>query len=244
MPARLIDTHCHLDLYPDPRALASRCEAAGVYTIAVTNTPSVFEHTASLSHGMRYVRPALGLHPELAVQRRGELPQMWELLGRTRYIGEIGLDYRPGNEEERALQRSVFEQILERCDSAGGKILTVHSRGSAEDVVAAVGPSFNGVVVLHWYSGSPGTLDRAVSQGFYFSINPAMCRGKRFRSLLSRIPRDRILTETDGPFVSVGQRPAEPDDVSAVTGIIAAEWGEDELAVRAEIFDNLRRILT
>lgn len=243
MPARLVDTHCHLDLYPDPAALAARCEAAGVYTIAVTNTPSVFEHTEALSRGARYVRPALGLHPELAIHRRGELQRMWELFDRTRYIGEIGLDYQPGNEKERPVQRSVFDQILQRCDAAGDKILTVHSRGAAEDVVAAVGSGFRGSIILHWYSGSSKILGHAVSQGCYLSINPAMCQARRFRSLLAGIPRDRILTETDGPFVAVGSRSADPTDVGVVTNAIAAEWGEDEQAVRTTVLANLRAIL-
>lgn len=244
MATKLVDTHCHLDLYPDPAAIATRCEVEGVYTVAVTNAPAVFERTEELTRGMRYVRPALGLHPELAVQRRGELPKMWDLLERTRYIGEVGLDYQPGNEDQRAIQRTVFDQILQRCDAMGNKVLTVHSRGSAEDVVAAVGASFRGVVILHWYSGSQKVLDRAVAQGCYFSINPAMCQGKRFRSLLAGIPRERVLTETDGPFVSVGRRAAQPSDVRGVTQTIAAEWGEDEADVRTRIFGNLKMILT
>ena len=71
----LFDTHCHVDLYPDPVGLVREAERRGIYTIAVTNTPSVFPATAAIVKGCRYVRPALGLHPQLAAERRGELPR-------------------------------------------------------------------------------------------------------------------------------------------------------------------------
>ena len=69
---RLIDTHCHLDLYPDPAAILAECERQGIYTIAVTNTPAAFPACRAMVEKSRYVRAALGLHPELAVARERE----------------------------------------------------------------------------------------------------------------------------------------------------------------------------
>jgi TatD DNase family protein len=243
VPAALVDTHFHLDLFPNAAAIAERCEAQQIYTVAVTNAPCVFEKTERITRGKKYLRAALGLHPELAVARRGELPTFRTLLPRTRYVGEVGLDYSTPSASDRRIQRSVFEEILGLCSEAGDKVLTVHSRRAADDVVDAIGSSFRGTVVLHWYSGSEKTLERALTAGVYVSINTAMCEGKRFRSLLSRIPRDRILTETDGPFVGVGGRKAEPADVQGVVAALARLWGQEAWEVIRLLFGNFARAL-
>jgi len=70
-PVELVDAHCHLDLFPDPAALARHVNERRIHTIAVTNAPSVFAHTEHLAAGSAYLHPAIGLHPEL-VATHGE----------------------------------------------------------------------------------------------------------------------------------------------------------------------------
>jgi len=106
--------------------------------------------------------------------RHRELPLLEELLGETRYVGEAGLDYVTRDPAERARQRQVFATILNCCASHGDKVLTIHSRRAADEVVAMLGADFPGTAILHWFSGSSKTLAKAVAQGCFFSINPAM----------------------------------------------------------------------
>src|SRR5689334_4805517 len=131
---QLVDTHCHLDLYPDPSRIIHEVNAGGVYTIAVTNTPSVFRPLVALARRAARIRVALGLHPELAHRRQSELPLLLELLPETRYIGEIGLDHVTTDASDRASQRRVLDAILRACDAVGDKVLTIHSRRAADDV--------------------------------------------------------------------------------------------------------------
>lgn len=243
MAANLFDTHFHLDLFPDAPAVVQRCEAQRIYTIAVTNAPCVFEKTERLTHGTRFLRPALGLHPELAVERRGELALFRALLPRTRYIGEVGLDYSTSSGSDRRTQRSVFTEILRLCSETGDKVLTVHSRRAAEDVVDAIGDSFRGTVILHWYSGSWKALERALAAGAFVSVNTAMCESKRFNQLVTRVPAERLLTETDGPFVGVRGRKAEPADVREVIAALSRSWGQDEDEVSRTLHANFARAL-
>jgi len=245
--AALLDTHCHVDLYPDPVALVREIERRRVYTIAVTNTPSVFLRLCEIVGGARYVRTALGLHPELAVSRHRELPQFAILLPRTRYVGEVGLDYQTAVEAQRATQRRVLTTIIEQCDAAGGKVVTVHSRRAADDVVDAFGERFRGTYILHWYSGGVRALRRAVANGAYFSVNPAMVRSERGRSLIAEVPRERIVTETDGPFVTVGSstaaKAAVPADVRGVVTELGRLWGVDEDESRDIVIRNFSVLL-
>lgn len=246
-PAALVDMHCHVDLFPDPLALIKQIERHRVYTVAVTNTPSVFSRLCELVGSAQFVRAALGLHPELAAERHRELALFESLLSRTRYVGEVGLDYQTSVEADRSTQRRVLTAIIEQCDAVGGKIVTVHSRRAADDVVDAFGERFRGTYVLHWYSGGVRALRRAVQRGAYISVNPAMVRSERGRTLISEVPRDRVLTETDGPFVMMGPSaaalPATPLDVSHAVAGIAALWAVDIEEARATVYRNFTALI-
>lgn len=242
--ASLVDTHCHIDLYPSPADVLQRCEAERIYTVAVTNAPSVFSHTQSLCGGKRYVRAALGLHPELMRTHAHELNLMWPLLDQTRYVGEIGLDYTTTDESERRVQRDAFDQILSHCATYGNKVLTVHSRRAAADVLAAVGQRFAGTVILHWFSGTLKQADAAAASGFYFSVNTAMIRSAASQKLIARLPPERILTETDGPFVTTGGRPSHPADTALVVEYLSRLWRTSTEDTRAGVLSNFHDLLT
>jgi TatD DNase family protein len=241
--AALVDTHCHVDLFPDPAALVRQIERQRVYTIAVTNAPNVFPRLCEIVGDARFVRAALGLHPELAVQRHSELPQFAMLLPRTRYVGEVGLDYQTTVESERAIQRRVLSTIIEHCDTSGDKVVTVHSRRAADDVVDAFGERFRGTYILHWYSGGVKALRRAVANGAFFSFNTAMMRSERGRAAALEIPRERVLTETDGPFVLVENAPAEPDRVRLVIDGLAGLWNTSRDEAQCIVYDNFASLL-
>lgn len=223
-----VDFHCHLDLYPDYEAAVARAEAARIYTLTVTTTPKAWPRNHELTRHTRYVRAALGLHPQLVADRAGELA-LWErYLPETRYVGEVGLDAGPRFYKSLEAQKNVFQRVLECCAEAGGKILTVHSMRSVPavlDMIEAHFPRDRGSVVLHWFTGSKSNARRAAALGCYFSINADMTRTDRGRELIRSLPRDRILTETDGPFTQIEGRPAEPPDILVTTASIAKVFG-------------------
>jgi TatD DNase family protein len=244
--ARGVDFHCHLDLYPDHEAAIARAENAGIYTLTVTTTPKAWPRNAELTRCCRFVRPALGLHPQLVAEREAELP-LWERhLADTRYVGEVGLDAGPRFYRSFDAQLRVFRFVLERCAEAGRKILTVHSVRSVKlvlDMIEAHLPPDRGRVVLHWFTGSRSEARRAAALGCYFSINAEMARSDRGRALLAELPLDRLLTETDGPFTQVGGRPAEPADVAAAVGAIASARNLAADDVARAVLSNLRQLL-
>src|SRR4030095_3061057 len=192
----LVDAHCHLDLYREPRAIAGEIEESRIHTIAVTNAPSVFFHTRNLARGKMYLHAAVGLHPELVHSHGHELSQLLDAITTNTFVGEVGLDYQTSDPIIRAQQKKVLGAVLDRCAELRGKILTLHSRRAATDVIAAIGQKFPCPATLHWFSGSKKDLRRAVCNGLYFSVNPAMVRSKTGTALIDEMPRDRILTET------------------------------------------------
>jgi TatD DNase family protein len=238
-----IDTHCHLDLYPNYLPLIDKIEKDQIYTIAVTNTPSVFRQSAKLVIGKKYIRTALGLHPQLVAERFKELDLMISLLGETKYIGEIGLDFTTNNKEQQLLQEKIFAAILQSCADYGNKILTIHSRRATSRVIDMIGSSYNGKVIMHWFSGTRKDLERAISYGFYFSINPSMISSDKGRNLINDIPSDRILTESDGPFVKVNGKPISPSETKETVYTLAEFFNCDINQMRDIIYNNFRNIL-
>lgn len=241
-----VDFHCHLDLYPDLQAAIAKAEAARIYTLTVTTTPKAWPRNHELTRGKRYVRAALGLHPQLVAERAGELA-LWEShLSETRYVGEVGLDAGPRFYTSLDSQKRVFRTVLERCAEAGGKILTVHSVRSVPtvlDMIEHLLPRDRGVVVLHWFTGSKAEARRAAALGCYFSINTEMTRSDRGRALVAELPMDRLLTETDGPFTQIDGRPTEPADARMAVEAIARVHNLPADAIDRAIRTNLQTLL-
>lgn len=240
----LVDAHCHFDLFPNPREILQEAERNRIYSIAVTNTPSVFEPMRRLAEGLKYVRPALGLHPELALQRSSELGIFEREISKTRYVGEVGLDYKVVvKSADRAKQRAIFEEILGHCARLGGRILTVHSRRAETDVVAALREHRPGPFILHWYSGSLKALSAAIDAGAYFSVNAAMVRSERGQRLIRDMPRERVLTESDGPFVQAGGRSASPIGVRDTMTLLRQFWAVPRGEAEEQVLNNFHSLL-
>jgi TatD DNase family protein len=243
MGVGLVDAHCHLDLYPAPERRVKCVEEAGIYTLAVTNAPSVFLESRRRLDGQRFVRTALGLHPELAARRRRDLPRFLELAGHTRYIGEVGLDYTTNDEVDRRAQARTFEAILAAC-ARPDRLLSVHSRRAADAVLERIGTGYPATIVHHWFAGSLRAVERLVAAGHYVSVNPTMLEGLAGQRIVSALPRERVLTETDGPFAQVAGRPAVPSDVVLVVQHLARLWDLNEGNAAAQVLSNFRRALT
>jgi TatD DNase family protein len=235
----VIDFHCHLDLYADPAAVRDECERRGLYLLSVTTTPSAWKKTAELAANAKRVRTALGLHPQLAQERMGELVQFDDLLPAVRYVGEIGLDGSPEFRSQWESQCETFEHILSRCSDAGGRVMSIHSRRASREVLDALDAYPNaGAAVLHWFSGSVRDLHRAVSLGCWFSVGPGMLASQRGRSLVTRMPRERVVTESDGPFAQVDGKSIMPWSVEDAIRDLGLLWNLPEESVRQIIRDN------
>lgn len=196
------DTHFHLDLMSDPEKVADEIEKNQVYTIAVTNSPSVFFFTEKIASERKFIRPSLGLHPELAAERYKEVEQFSSLIDRSRYIGEIGLDNSKKSPRDYQKQKEVFEKLITICADKGDKILSVHSRRAAKDVLDILGKNFPGKVILHWYSDSLRHVEAAADRGYYFSFNYKMLQSQNGQQILNRVPKNQILLESDAPFTT------------------------------------------
>ena len=241
----MIDFHCHVDLYKDPHGVLREAVERKCYVLAVTTTPLAWKGTCDLVGSARRVKVAAGLHPALAATRHREINQLCALLSETQYVGEIGLDGSRPHRPSLSIQRQVFEAVLTTCESVGGRIMTIHSRGATALVLDHLeAHSKSGVPVMHWFSGTRAELERAIEIGCWFSVGPAMLRGEKGRRLTSWMPPDRVLTETDGPFAHRAGTPLVPWDVKEAERVLGRLWKLSTTAVQQQLSLNLRHLVS
>lgn len=241
--SKFVDAHCHIDLYKSESPILAQIEENKIWTLAVTNLPKVFFHTKNLSLKSIYVQPAVGFHPELAAQFENDMETIDVLIKDNQFVGEIGLDFVTNDASARTKQQRVFSHILSVCSTYPNRVLSVHSRRATNVVLQHIPFNFPGAVILHWFSGSPRELDDAVKLGCYFSLNPAMLLSNAGRKVASLVPKNRVLTESDGPFVLVEGEPAGPKMMPKLVEMIAELWNEPFETVRAQIVNNLTSCL-
>lgn len=239
--ANLYDTHFHLDLFDSREKIIKEIDDNQIYTIAVTNLPVLYTKlNESLSS--KFIRPALGFHPELLNQYKHLIPQMWSLLSETRYIGEVGLDFKTGK-TYKELQISFFSELIERCNILGNKILTIHSRQSASEVVSIIGGDFKGKVILHWYSGNKSTLKKAIDNGYYFSINYSMVNSNSSKELIKHIPLERLLLETDAPFIKFNDKPFSMLAIKDIVKGLALILNLEQMDMTTILWTNFKTLI-
>ena len=238
----MIDTHAHLDACADPaEALVERARSAGVDRIvAVGSGLGSCRETLAIANREAGVWAALGIHPHQAADPDADqLDELRALLADQRAVavGETGLDfYRDYAPRDR--QRDLFARQLELAADVG-KPVVVHTRAADEETVAALRP-FDGTVILHCFS-SPELLPVALERGYFVSFagNVTYPKAEDLREVARRVPADRLLTETDSPYLSPQPRrgrPNEPANVVHTVAALADARGEDptELAARVD----------
>lgn len=224
----MIDTHCHFDMMPKPEAYIRQRELAGDIVIGMTNLPSHFQMGQPHLRGYKHVRLALGMHPLLAAESKKEIPLFKRLVDQTSYIGEIGLDFSKDGYTTKDEQIAVLRELLSAIRGKK-KIVSVHSRKAEKELLALLCEYEIENVVFHWYSGPVDLIPDILAQGYYFSVNEAMCLSKNGRAIIEKIPRERLLTETDAPY-------NERTNIRAVLDYIKMS--------ETDVFQNFRDLIT
>ncbi len=239
------DTHCHLDAYDDSKAVIEAVGRSGMPVVWVGTTPANFPASLRLAEPWPNITVAPGLHPQDALRCRDQTSALVGQIQQpgTTWVGEVGLDNVERTADEQAAQREVFDAVLHACADIGDdrRVLTIHSRRAAADVLDALDSGFPRAV-LHWFSGNDAELDRAIAERRWFSVSPAMTASRPRRASVRRMPRDRVVLESDGPYAKLNGRPTRPADVAEVIPQLASLWAMPRDAVRRQLADNFARL--
>jgi TatD DNase family protein len=247
----LVDTHCHLDMVEHLDDALERMRAAGVaraVTIGVDRASSEWAVRAARTHAQIWA--TVGLHPHDAKDQSDELLSYIEHLASTEErvvgVGEAGLDYHYDN-SPREKQREVFAKHVEMARRVG-KALVIHTRDAWDDtfsILASAGAPER--VVFHCFSGGPEEARRALDAGASLSFAGVVTfkNAASLREAAAVAPLDRIVVETDAPFLTPMPhrgKPNEPAYVSLVADAIAAVKGVPADEVARATSENAARL--
>ena len=243
----MIDTHAHLDACDeDAGELLVRARAAGVTRVVTIGTGIDSCHAAlAIADEHEGVTAALGIDPhQAATAEAGRVDELRELLTRPSVVavGETGLDGHYGA-DTLPEQRLLFEAHLALAEALGLPVV-IHSRAASVETAAALA-LFPGTVILHCFS-EPALLDPALEWGYYVSFagNVTYPKAVGLREMAARVPADRILAETDSPYLApqpVRGRRNEPAHVIHTLAVLAAQREETASELERRIDENADR---
>lgn len=238
----MIDFHCHLDLYSNPIEVYEEAKKKKSKILVVTTSPRAYLKTSQVFCESDLIQVAMGLHPEILTRKINEIELFIESISKCRYLGEVGIDGNGENRNTVQIQEKFFMDVLEEAERQKGKILSIHSRGASSKVLRIIEKTLDrNTVVLHWFTGNTKELEWAISLGCIFSINPNMCITNSGREIIKKIPLDRILPETDGPFTQKNGIPYMPWDTTVIN-YLAREYGMSEADINNIMENNLLSI--
>lgn len=232
---RLIDMHFHLDFYSDHLDIYKRINQLQQHTLCVTNQPEIFESCIDLYTATQYVQFAIGFHPQNAGKILFNKKSFINNLHKTKYVGEVGLDYYKEYFIYSDIQRNAFSFI---CENAVDKIMTVHCRKAEEDLYNIIKRYGNTRVVMHWYSGDEYWLEKLIEFGCYFSVNASMLNSVKGKNIIHKIPLERLFVESDGPFTKICNKQYTIDKLKTAYRQVAEEMSIDYEMLIGQITNN------
>jgi TatD DNase family protein len=253
----LIDSHCHLD-FPDFAGdldgIVARAEAAGIVRIVTVST-RVKRHAELLAIAARFpqVYCSVGTHPHHAHEELDIAAD--DLIARAGHpkvvaIGEAGLDYHYDN-SPRAAQEQGFRNHIAAA-RATGLPLVIHSR-DADDDMAAMLEEETGKgafpAVLHCFTGGADLARRAIALGLFISFTGILTfkKSDELRAIAKSLPADRILVETDAPYLAPGPyrgKRNEPAYVVETAKVLAETCGVSTDEIARQTTDNFFRLFS
>ncbi|MHB9149817.1 MAG: TatD family hydrolase [Thermoleophilia bacterium] len=220
-----LDCHAHIAPNVTQKQLSKLAPAV---VFAVTRSPAEAREVAKRAD--ERVIWGAGLHPSYVGSGGDFDVQAFRgLLTDFAFVGEVGLDRRSGDMDR---QVRVLESLLAMLEDQP-VLISIHSSGCVEEVLDLLERHVHSGAILHWFTGNEKHQKRAAQMGCYFSVNSAMDE-----SLLTTIPFDRILPETDYPAIKKSK--VLPGDTTNIEALIAKLHHTDVDFVRRQFYRNLR----
>jgi len=259
---RLIDSHCHLD-FPDftgqvPAVLARAAANDVAHLVTICTKVSEFDRVLAIAESDPRISCSVGIHPHEAAEepavdaaRLAKLAQHPKVVG----IGEAGLDYFY-DKSPRDRQRQVFATHIEAARQSGLPLI-VHSRDAEEDTIAELqagagqgaqdGKPLRGVI--HCFTSTQKLADASLALGFYISLSGIVTfkNAEDLRQVAKSVPLDRLLVETDSPYLApVPKRgkPNEPSYVKHTAAFVADLLGLSYEALAQQTTANFQRLFS
>jgi TatD DNase family protein len=258
LPAPVVDNHCHLDMTLDgseewtpERALAAAAEVGVTRIVQIGCELEGARWAVDVADRVPGIVAGVALHPNEAprLAERGAFEEAWaeiEQLAahpRVRAVGETGLDHFRTGEEGRAAQEESFRRHVDLAKRLG-RTLVIHDRDAHDDVLRVVDDEGAPErVVMHCFSGDPAFAAACLERGFWLSFAGTVTfkNASGVRGAMQAAPRDRVLVETDAPFLTPAPFRGRPNAsylVPVTMRFMAEQRGEDLAELCAAVERN------
>lgn len=240
----IIDVHAHLDFLPEEKL--EKIENNSKIKFVITNSVNMKSSLKNLELVKKYfkIKLAVGLYPEETLEKSD-----WEkfkdfVLKNKKYvfaIGEIGMDFSL-DLPNREIQEFIFRKELELAEKLNVPVL-IHTRKAEKEIVEILKEYPRVKKVLHCFSGNFKLVKEANEMGCYFSIPTNIVRSEHFQKMVKELPHEKILTETDSPYLSpFKEKENEPAFIEESIKKISEIWSVSEKKVEEKIEENFERV--
>ena len=239
----IIDVHAHLDFLPEEKLI--EIQSNPHISLVITNSVNVESNKKNLELATKYpkIKYAVGLYPEDNLIQEN-IEELKQLIGKNKEkvmaVGEIGLDKTENLDFEN--QINFFKQQLEIAKQLNVPAI-IHTRKAEKEVIDILEELNYPKIILHCFSGNFKLVKRAIDLGYYFSIPTNVVRAEHFQKMLTLVPRNQILTETDTPYLSpFKEKQNEPGFILESIKKMSEIWKIPEKEVENQIEKNFKNL--
>jgi TatD DNase family protein len=241
MIQHLIDTHFHLDYYKEHQKIYAGINERKQYTLCMTNSPGVYISCKRMYPETKYLKFALGFHPQEKSLTETDFYNFMNLLDETNYVGEIGLDFTRQSHISCDKQCLHFEKIVRAC-AEKNKLMSVHIRRAEKEAISILKEYRPRRCIIHWFNGNAEQLQQLLDIGCYFSLNSNMVTNEKGKEKLRLIPKTRVLIESDGPFTKIDGKRYTFNNLIKIYELVAQYYNEpDSIKI---VHANFRDVLS
>ena len=191
-------------------------------------------------HNLLIFKFILGYNPQQSLKVDFSKSTFLHELSTTQYVGEVGLDYSKNFVASKKSSKMLLSLSVIKLLSK--KNFLVFILGWPKDTLKILLRPGVKNAIIHWYTGNLKIMNHLLDAGYYFSVNSSMCDSVNGRKIISNIPIDRLLVESDGPFSKIGTKKYSPADLQQTYNLISNTIGSKEISKL--VFNNFKYLLS
>jgi len=250
METKYVDCHAHMNegiFDKDRFKILEECKSKGISVINCSGEMKTNRTALELAKKFDNLKICLGIYPVQASEIsdkefNDELKFIESKKESIIGLGEVGIDFYWVTEDEKRIREvQRFNEIIRLANKL--KLpLNVHSRAAEEATIKTLAKHAQVPVMLHSFGGDLELASLAIKEGFYFSVAPILVRSNKHKKLIEFLPINRILTETDSPYLGPTKERNDPRNIPMVIDEIAKIKKINTESAREQVLKNSREV--
>ena len=240
----IYDAHAHLDYFNEDEL--NEIVSAPNVNLIISNSTNLQSCKKNLKLSQQYekIKLAAGLYPEENL-KLSDLTKLKKFIQKNKSeviaIGEIGMDFSHPLPDKK-LQEKIFKEQLKLAKELNVPAI-IHTRKAEKEVIEILEKHKDQKIILPFFHANFKLIKKAEELGFYFNIPTNIVKSQHFQKMVKELPKDKILTETDAPYLSPHERKKnQPAFIKESIKIIVKIWNTTEKKVEKQIEDNFNKL--